>query len=182
MKYTLLTCATLNYLSYFCCLFAIFRSHKEVHSLQFSLLKLNTLALWVSGPVLIWNSTPHAGYLFISVVQLLCLAGFWSTSRIASRNQFTTVYSKDTPVKLVRSGLYKYVRHPFYLIYLMTYGSIVFVAPSMIYSALVVSITALYIHAARTEEAKFQASVLSLEHKRYQDETGMFLPKIKKAG
>ncbi len=181
MKYILLACAALNYLSFFCCLFAIFRSHKEVYSLQFSLLKLNTLALWIAGPVLIWNSPPHAGFLVISAVQLMCLVGFWATSGIASKNQFTTVYSKDTPVKLVRTGLYRFVRHPFYLIYLVTYGSLIFVAPSLIYTALVVSITMIYIHAARAEEAKFQASILSDEHKRYQDETGMFLPKIKKA-
>jgi protein-S-isoprenylcysteine O-methyltransferase Ste14 len=178
MKIALLICAVANYFSFFWSTIRVFRGHPDFKALPFRLLQLNTIALWIAGPFLIWNSQVHQGFPIIIMIQLLCLISFWKTSGIARENQFTAVYSKDTPVRLVRSGPYRYVRHPFYVIYMTCYISIAFVEFSLPYSLLTLSIISLYVHAAHTEEKKFEASGLSDEHKLYRSQTGMFFPKL----
>ncbi len=89
----------------------------------------------------------------------------------------TLAFDTDAPNFLLQHGPYRYVRHPFYLAYVLfwlgtavaVHGLLGWVAP--------VLMTALYIEAASREERKFASSDLAGAYKAYRARAGMFWPR-----
>jgi protein-S-isoprenylcysteine O-methyltransferase Ste14 len=84
----------------------------------------------------------------------------------------------DAAAQIVNWGPYRYVRHPFYVAFLMTQAAAFLVAPHLItaigfvYAIVVLSLT------ARREEARLLASTLGTEYRSYMTRTGRLLPGI----
>lgn len=89
----------------------------------------------------------------------------------------TLAFDTDAPNFLLQHGPYRYVRHPFYLAYVLfwlgtavaVHGLLGWVAPLVM--------TALYIEAASREERKFAKSDLAVAYKAYRARAGMFWPR-----
>lgn len=113
-----------------------------------------------------------------TILAIISTLLFFSCSYLNYKNKLSVCYSKELPEHLVKQGAYKYIRHPFYLSYILNYiaGFMISLNPLGMLSIFTMSI--LYFHAAKTEEIKFNKSNFSEEYKKYKESTGMFLPKI----
>lgn len=78
----------------------------------------------------------------------------------------------ESPSRIVTKGVYKYVRHPYYV------GSILsFAGLSLLYLPLAVTYLAFAFFLARaTNEEKILGT--NPDYKEYKEKTGMFLPKF----
>jgi len=96
----------------------------------------------------------------------------------AHRDKPAAAYAENARLPLVTSGPYAYVRHPFYLAYLLVFlaGAIVtdqwsaWIGPAVL--------TVIYHGTAHAEEKLILASDHQESYQRYQKNTGMLLPKV----
>ena len=170
----------LNILSILWSVIGVFKK-KEYEGLQYRVVETTTVTLWglmlyfaVASPVSFLN------YLILSCFQLFCLFGFWSHVNLVRKHEFSFAFSADVPGSLVKTGLYRYVRNPFYLIYLTCYGSAALCLAQPILMGLTLVMIFIYTKAARYEENKFLKSSFKLEYQEYLKSTGRFFPKLLK--
>ena len=112
----------------------------------------------------------------------LCVASsllFWWCIAHTRRKRFTLAFSPDAPAFLDTSGPYRLARHPFYLSYLIFWTATALASPGLLSCTVPAVMAALYVSAARKEEAKFANSALDGEYRRYRARTGMFLPRLR---
>jgi protein-S-isoprenylcysteine O-methyltransferase Ste14 len=124
----------------------------------------------------------------VSMIQALCgtalyavaFALFWWAIRSHGRKPLSAAFSPDQPTHLVQHGPYRFLRHPFYSSYLLTWtaGVVASGNPWLLVSLIVMLVV--YIKAAATEEAKFAGSELAEHYRMYRDRTGLFLPSPRK--
>jgi protein-S-isoprenylcysteine O-methyltransferase Ste14 len=112
----------------------------------------------------------------------LCLALLIWTVRATRDKGLTVAFTNDTPKRIVRDGPYRWVRHPFYLSYLLFWLANALATsawePWLVFAFMV----GLYTAAAKMEERKFARSALRHDYARYKREIGMFLPGTALAG
>lgn len=179
MKLLLISVSLLNFLSYLWSVIGLFKRGIEQQKFQYKLLQVNSFVLWLCLLLAIYNSEKsNICYASLSMFQFFLLYLFWMQSKIVRENEFSIVFSKDKPKKLVKIGLYRYVRHPFYAIYILCYLSIALVMLDIVSIFLTLLIFVIYYRAASFEELKFHNSILSLDYSEYKKNTGMFFPKI----
>ena len=97
--------------------------------------------------------------------------------RATRRTPPTLAFDTDQPSFLLRHGPYQYVRHPFYLAYLLFWCATALAAQSLLAWAAPVIMATLYFEAATREERKFAESELSNAYAAYRAQAGMFLPR-----
>ncbi|MBA4284509.1 MAG: isoprenylcysteine carboxylmethyltransferase family protein [Xanthomonadaceae bacterium] len=104
------------------------------------------------------------------------LALFWWAIHSNRRQPLSFAFSDDLPEHLVCVGPYRYIRHPFYAAYLISWliTPVATGEPLMTVPLLVMAV--IYTVAARLEERKFAASRLAAAYARYRQATGMFWP------
>ncbi len=113
-----------------------------------------------------------------AVLYVTGLLLFFSALRAHGRRPLSAAFSADRPSHLVDWGPYRYIRHPFYTAYLLTWIAGV-AATGRLWLIPSVGVMAwIYVRAANMEEKKFAFSPLSVEYQRYVRDTGMFLPKL----
>lgn len=127
---------------------------------------------------LVWITTvtfPLAAIalLLLSVSQLV----FRAAVKATVQHKLSLAFSGDTPTQLNQTGIYRQVRHPFYLAYTLTWLAIAIYTTQMGALAVVAMMLTFYIAAARREENKFLRSSLSADYRAYQNQAGMFFPK-----
>lgn len=105
-------------------------------------------------------------------------AMFWSAVISHGGDRPMMAFATDTPRRLIRSGPYRWVRHPFYLAYITAWlaGAVMTASPWLVATAIVMFIV--YRSAAIAEELAFLSSDLAVEYRDYQGQTGMFIPKV----
>ncbi|MGE4482611.1 methyltransferase family protein [Acidocella sp.] len=138
-----------------------------------SLLSLGLFGLFL------WNISPGAssGWLVSLGLFSASLAVFAAAVAASYRTPPTLAFDTDAPNFLLQHGPYRYVRHPFYLAYVLfwlgtavaVHGLLGWIAP--------VLMTALYIEAASREERKFSKSELAGAYAAYRARAGMFWPR-----
>lgn len=103
---------------------------------------------------------------------------FWSAVGVNASRPLSIAFSTDTPRHLVTTGPYARIRHPFYAAYLLAWiaGTLASGQPWLLVT--VAGMGALYVRAARLEEAKFAASPLAEAYRRYARRAGMFWPRF----
>ena len=111
------------------------------------------------------------------VLYMVGLSLFWWGIRTAKGLDFA---SSNNVGSIVTTGPFKYVRHPFYVSYMLIWSG-----STLLFNSLFLWITLLYLIAfytlsARKEEAVIRSSVYSKEYEIYMKKVGMFLPRIKK--
>jgi protein-S-isoprenylcysteine O-methyltransferase Ste14 len=91
----------------------------------------------------------------------------------------SAAYSNDLPQHLVTQGPYRFVRHPFYVSYCLTWLAGAIACSSTLLIVVFAWMFILYCRAARFEERKFAASRLAKLYSAYCEEAGMLTPRWK---
>lgn len=115
-------------------------------------------------------------------VGLLLMAGslglFWAAIFASREAKLLLAFDERKPHGLVAVGPYRFVRHPFYLSYLMFWTGWAIAswhAWGMLPLAVIYSI---YVAAALGEERKFHSSPLADQYRDYQARAGFLWPKV----
>ncbi len=102
---------------------------------------------------------------------------FGWTIQSTRQDRPTLAFTEDLPSFLLHQGPYRYVRHPFYLSYLMFWVGTAVATPGVLPWLVPVLMLAIYLHAAKREEQKFERSELAAAYNAYRVKAGMFLPR-----
>jgi protein-S-isoprenylcysteine O-methyltransferase Ste14 len=110
---------------------------------------------------------------------LSALALFFWAIPYARANQFSLAFSKDQPTTIVRTGPYRFIRHPFYCAYLLFWIAGIFAAyqPFLILSVVVMG--SFYLRAIVLEEKCFLRGPLGREYAEYCQTTGRLIPRFR---
>ncbi len=160
--------------------FGAFRSGESLTS-GYDALRVSAVASWIIQLMLLVNASmafDSPNYWAGNLLVVLGLLLFWHCVRITSARKLTLAFSEDAPVHIYMVGPYGYVRHPFYLSYLMAYFGMAVAANDVWLYLTAFMMGVLYYHAARFEERKFENSHLSEHYAGYRRTTGMFLPRM----
>ena len=117
---------------------------------------------------------PLAHYMFASAAFFTSFLVFWWG--IKTCNQLNFAFAGNVG-KLITSGPFQIVRHPFYFSYIVTWATSTFLFPSIPLWITLMMLTYFYVLAAVKEENAILSSDLKSEYKKYIGEVGMFLPK-----
>ncbi len=111
----------------------------------------------------------------------LDMALFWWAVRTTRARRLTLAFSADQPCFLHESGPYAWVRHPFYVSYVLFWVATALLCHRWAHWLVPAAMAAVYVRAARMEEAKFAASHLAADYERYRSRT-VSLPRLRGAG
>ncbi|HEY3741234.1 MAG TPA: isoprenylcysteine carboxylmethyltransferase family protein [Bryobacteraceae bacterium] len=130
------------------------------------------------GAILLTPDVPLRQSLAASSIYVLALVLFFWAIR-ANSISLSAAFSSDSPQHLVQRGPYRWIRHPFYCAYLLTWSA-GFVATGRWWLLPSIAVmVAVYLRAARLEEEKFASSPLAGAYQDYRESTGRFLPKLR---
>jgi protein-S-isoprenylcysteine O-methyltransferase Ste14 len=102
----------------------------------------------------------------------------FASAIIASRSTPPTLaYDTDSPNFLLNHGPYRYVRHPFYLAYVLFWFGTAIATHSLAGWLAPAIMTTLYLDAATREERKFANSELATAYAAYRTRAGLFWPR-----
>lgn len=117
----------------------------------------------------------------IAIGSLLYICGLnllLATFRANRRRLLSVAFSEDVPEHLVLWGPYRYVRHPYYASYCMTWLAGFAATGNALIAGTFLLMLVLYMWAARFEERKFLNSSYAAAYEHYRCTTGMFLPRL----
>lgn len=144
--------------------------------------KVISLAVTVTAIVytlLTWTvEQPEVPMLAGLAIQLASLWLFRETLVASKAAQLRLAFDKELPHSLVQQGPYRFVRHPFYVSYLMFWTGWALATWSWWSVPSLLLIFAIYIIAARGEEEKFGRSDLSGTYAEYRRRTGFLFPRL----
>ena len=106
------------------------------------------------------------------------LALFIWTVRATRQRQFLLAFTNAVPSALTIDGPYKFVRHPFYVSYLIYHFANAVGTASWLPWVMFAAMTTIYTVAARGEEAFLAQGSYAKEYGAYRRRTGMFVPKF----
>lgn len=132
------------------------------------------LLLWLT-----WSEDQPAVAQAVGIlIEALSIALFVAAIRASRRAKLRFAFDPTHPHGLVDSGPYRFVRHPFYVSYLLFWigWSVAVWSPWVIVIPIV--FLGLYFAAARMEERNFAASPLASEYDAYKRRVGFFVPRL----
>jgi protein-S-isoprenylcysteine O-methyltransferase Ste14 len=142
---------------------------------QFSFLVTGALAVSFLG----LRTSIHPLNAIASGVMLCCSMGLYEWARhVIWGRKFSIAWSGRVPDSVCESGPYLYIRHPIYVSYMLAFLAAFLAMPSFVLVGCVVFNTALFTHAAISDERSLTDSVLAEQYARYRTRTGMFFPRV----
>lgn len=179
----------LAYLSFWYSSLCIFKKTEKLSMNHRLVFKIMTLALWnYSLYSLIFLSTPiydgessNAIKITFFLAVLLTVSSiflFWLAAKAIKIFNFDVIFSENVPESIVKTGPYRYIRHPFYSSYILTYLSIMVMNFDLLASSLAAFLIIYYYWAASQEEKIFLHSHFNKEYSDHIRKTKMFFPKI----
>ena len=156
----------------------IFKSSISTSPLQ-NLLSLSAATAVIYYSWMIWTNEAN-GIMLHGLVGLLFLSAslIFVFTYLQHRNKrIAFAFSGEYSDHLVETGPYKYIRHPYYLSYILAnIASTLYVQNTVAILFLVVN-TVLYFSAAKREESSFlEHDRLAEQYKAYRTKTGMIFP------
>ena len=85
----------------------------------------------------------------------------------------------EVPAAVCEKGPYRFVRHPFYLSYMVAFLGVAVAFPSAIVSGVCLINMGLFVYMAIDDERVLLSSKLGVDYRIYQARVGMFVPRIK---
>jgi protein-S-isoprenylcysteine O-methyltransferase Ste14 len=110
---------------------------------------------------------------------LSSLVLYESTRRTVIDRNFYTGLGGEVPSAVCENGPYQFVRHPFYLSYMVAFLGALVAFPSLVTAAVCVLDIALFIYMAVDDERVLLCSGLAGDYEAYRRQVGMFLPRLK---
>jgi protein-S-isoprenylcysteine O-methyltransferase Ste14 len=99
----------------------------------------------------------------------------WTRRTVIDRN-FYVGLSGEVPGAVCEMGPYQYVRHPFYLSYMVAFLGVAVAFPSLIVVGVCALNICLFVYMALDDERVLLGSAIAADYKRYKIHVGMFLP------
>lgn len=127
----------------------------------------NLWALW-TGPL--WVPAMVIGL----ALQLASVALFWLAIAASRTARLRLAFDPSLPRSVVKDGVYRFMRHPFYTSYVLFWIGWAIAAWSIWALAALIVVVAIYVWAARMEERNFARSELAEEYDTYRRQTGVF--------
>lgn len=115
-----------------------------------------------------------AGFAF----HLAALSLFTASVAATRRSRLTLAFDDDVPEHIARHGPYRWVRHPFYLSYILFWVGCAAAAFHVVTVTAAALLTATYVLAAVREERKFARSALAHDYRAYARQAGLLWPKV----
>lgn len=112
------------------------------------------------------------------LLQLVSFALFWAAIRASRQRQLRLAFDPGNPRSFVDIGPYRYVRHPFYVSYIILWSgwAISTFSPWALLSLAIM--VGIYIYAARDEERKFSLTEMAGDYAAYRRRVGFFFPRL----
>lgn len=145
------------------------RKFKKTENLIFHILGISLLL--ISLAFLVISEFKLAFLIYPGIILIIASLILIFLSYIQIRKHFLTATG------IVKTGLYKYSRHPMYSAIILFFLGLIMAVPSVYVSIYCIAAILLMIWQAYEEE-KFLSRKFS-EYKKYKKETGMLFPKIK---
>lgn len=128
--------------------------------------------------VLVWHvDQPVLAAAAGLALQLASNLLFWSAIGATRSARLLSAFTEDNPHGLVRSGPYRYVRHPFYTSYILFWAGFAVAAWSPWGVVPVIGLSVAYYRAAVEEEQKFSRTAMAADYAAYMQTTGRFFPR-----
>jgi protein-S-isoprenylcysteine O-methyltransferase Ste14 len=103
----------------------------------------------------------------------------WTRRTVVDRN-FYVALSGKVPGAICETGPYHYVRHPFYLSYMLAFLGVAVAFPSLIVGGACVLDIGLFAYMAIDDERVLLESTLGADYRAYRGRVGMFVPRLKR--
>lgn len=110
---------------------------------------------------------------------VLSLMIFWMAIRAFKDSRPAIASTAEVPAVLVTVGPYKWIRHPFYLAYMLYWVSVPIWLSQLVLLVPAVVLFAVYYRTAKEEESAMLSSDLQDVYRLYMSQAGMFFPKIR---
>lgn len=101
----------------------------------------------------------------------------WSRRTVVDRS-FYIALAGEVPPKVCEAGPYRYVRHPFYLSYMVAFVGVALAFPSVIVAVVCVANIGLFVYMAVDDEKTLLGSAIAADYQAYREGVGMFLPRF----
>jgi protein-S-isoprenylcysteine O-methyltransferase Ste14 len=101
----------------------------------------------------------------------------WSRRTVVDRH-FYIGLAGEVPPAVCDAGPYRYVRHPFYLSYMVAFLGVAVAFPSFIVAGVCLLNIGLFVYMAIDDERVLLQSSLASDYKNYKLRVGMFLPRF----
>lgn len=111
-------------------------------------------------------------------LQLAGAALFVAAVKASRQARLRFAFTPEKPEGLVESGPYRYVRHPFYVSYIIFWSGWALATWSVLSLISVCILVALYVIAARREEDSFAHTPLAADYAAYRNKAGFFWPRL----
>jgi protein-S-isoprenylcysteine O-methyltransferase Ste14 len=121
-------------------------------------------------------AVPNFRQVIASVLNLCSLIMFWSAKKAHGGSRPLLAFAERIPFVFIKTGPYRFVRHPFYASYLYAWIGGGLAAQSIIAWVPVAALILFYHSAASREEDEFLKSPLSESYEAYQRKTKRFVP------
>src|SRR5262245_6651532 len=129
-----------------------------------------------------FSSPPNRALIVIGLVLAAVSLGlFWSSAWAHRRHRPAYAFVEVAPELLVRRGPYRFIRHPFYVSFVLAALAGTFLSGQFVLALTVIWVGGMYYWAAREEEDRFLKSEFAAQYAQYQSQTGMFLPRLLRA-
>lgn len=109
-------------------------------------------------------------------------AAILSAAVIATRLEPPRLAFEGAPRNLVVGGPYRFVRHPFYLAYILFWCGCALATQHVLSVLLLALLAAVYVIAASGEERDFAVSAMAAGYDLYRRRTGFLWPAVRRAG
>jgi protein-S-isoprenylcysteine O-methyltransferase Ste14 len=131
----------------------------------------NIYLLWAHAQPLL----PQA----IGLAVMIAAIGLFFLTISASRNgRLRMAFDEGRPRALLQHGPYRYVRHPFYVAYIIFFAAFALSTWSAIAMGPTILLVLIYVLAARMEERLFAGTEMAAAYAAYRKRTGFFLPRL----
>ncbi len=142
-------------------------------------MKLTSLLSTVLFLVFLWHMRDGVSAFWLAGLALFTASlGLFAAAILASRaSPPTLAFDTDQPSFLLLTGPYRYVRHPFYLAYVLFWLGTAIAAHAITGWIAPLLMTGLYVEAATREERKFANSPLAAAYAQYRTRAGLFWPR-----
>jgi protein-S-isoprenylcysteine O-methyltransferase Ste14 len=136
--------------------------------------------IWFTVRVVVSGVGPGAPYAIVLMAAAFAL--FCWTVKVTRTRRLPIAFAGNLPDFIYRTGPYRFVRHPFYLSYILCWIGTSVATRDLWSWTVPLAMTVLYIAVAWREEQRFQRSRLSKAYDAYRKRTAMFVPTLPRSG
>lgn len=135
--------------------------------------------VYVAALVRLWTvGAPSSAMTAAAAVLMLgAFLLFHLTRRGSPPRCLPVAFEAAAPQRLVAEGPHRFIRHPFYVSYMLYWVSVVLSAPHVVTLAGAAAIILIYVVTATREEQRLLNSPLETDYREYQRRTGRFIPR-----